>query len=1039
MSTTPVVPVTDIPLLSHALPFAAMFDELRIVRASRFHDGVGRALFPEKEWAAIVASGTGQAHARAEAALAQALAAHIAAYRALASGTAQSQVAEKSLVPLPPDLNALEGACSQCDLPLKRVLHHLRGNALCLSGGGIRSASLSLGIVQGLARITCSSEDAYQLGADKGNGILHDLQFLSTVSGGGYLGSWLSSWIARLAKSAPAGKAATDESNAREAYKKVVEALAGDRPQTSGDPAPRPVRHLRQFTSYLSPQLGFSLDSFGLGAIVLRNLLINWMMLAPVLLILVTFPTLLLLALRQTSELTRNNTGAQFFGLLSFLIAIAAFSAARSLPSYVGLAESPRGRTLRLLKPGGVVVRFLTPMLAICWMLAAHFYPGALRSNASALDAAALSVMAAVGYGTLALFKWWGYQNAHAGTVPAIPPPLPVARALVLLIAVTVGVSVLTGAGLELTGYVLLPKIQLWKLARVSTIVDSPSYLIVALPAFLAVLLLGSTLFSAFTQQIETEEDREWWARAGGVLLVAGMLWSVGTAVAIYGCAWDLHTGGPGRGMPTIPVLSLLLGAVTSLVGKSSKTEAGTRTTEGNSGGSVLRFLKDRHLLLPALALASLGLMGVSLLRVGNALLPLLPLTNHPVANVCLLLVLLAAAGLIINYLVNINVFSLHGLYRMRLMRAFLGASNSSRNPNPFTDFDRDDTMLMWDLPKAEGVPLHLLGTTLNLVGTNRAEWRQRKAEPFTFSAVSAGAWRLNYVPANLYGGQHGVSLATAMAISGAAANPNMGYHSSPLVTLLMTLFNARLGWWLPNPSYPIRNQYTQERRERFWKHSCPTMGMKPLLKDLFGKTDDNSKWIELSDGGHFDDLGLYEMVMRRCRNIIVVDAGADPDFHFEDLGNALRKIQIDLGIPIRFPDGLRMKREITSANEYYAFAAIDYSCVDGHCFTDETYENPNKPDMHGKRRDMQGRLIYIKASLTGQEPMDVQEYAAGHPLFPHEPTANQFFNEAKFESYRHLGSSMLEKIERTAKGRSWDALIAAVEKASTTPADHIC
>ena len=89
--------------------------------------------------------------------------------------------------------------------------------------------------------------------------------------------------------------------------------------------------------------------------------------------------------------------------------------------------------------------------------------------------------------------------------------------------------------------------------------------------------------------------------------------------------------------------------------------------------------------------------------------------------------------------------------------------------------------------------------------------------------------------------------LGTALSISGAAASPNMGYHSSPAVTFLMTVFNARLGWWLGNPA-----------REK-WCEPGPRSGFY-LFKELFGRTNANSKYIYLSDGGHFENLGVYEL-----------------------------------------------------------------------------------------------------------------------------------------------------------------------------------
>ncbi len=126
-----------------------------------------------------------------------------------------------------------------------------------------------------------------------------------------------------------------------------------------------------------------------------------------------------------------------------------------------------------------------------------------------------------------------------------------------------------------------------------------------------------------------------------------------------------------------------------------------------------------------------------------------------------------------------------------------------------------------------------------------------------------------------------GISLGTAVAISGAAASPQMGHHSSPALAFLMSLFNVRLGWWLANPGHAGAGQYRSEG---------PSFALGPLMAEMFGLTTDNRAYVYLPDGGHFENLALYEMVRRRCRYIVVSDAGCDPGFAFEDLGNALRK-----------------------------------------------------------------------------------------------------------------------------------------------------
>jgi hypothetical protein len=163
-------------------------------------------------------------------------------------------------------------------------------------------------------------------------------------------------------------------------------------------------------------------------------------------------------------------------------------------------------------------------------------------------------------------------------------------------------------------------------------------------------------------------------------------------------------------------------------------------------------------------------------------------------------------------------------------------------------------------------------------------------------------------------------------------------------------------------------------------------------VRELLGLTNDRSPYVFLSDGGHFENLGLYEMVRRRCRCIIVSDAGCDPGYTFEDLSNAVRKIRIDFSIPIEFPpDGLGMSvGGQGKGNPHLAIGTIRYSAVDGPVAN--------------------GVLIYMKATLSGDEPVDVLNYGRSHPAFPHESTANQFFTEAQFESYRTLGLHTLQQ-----------------------------
>ncbi len=386
--------------------------------------------------------------------------------------------------------------------------------------------------------------------------------------------------------------------------------------------------------------------------------------------------------------------------------------------------------------------------------------------------------------------------------------------------------------------------------------------------------------------------------------------------------------------------------------------------------------------------------------------------------TVLFLFAALAGLGLLLGWKIDTNKFSLRAMYEMRLVRAYLGASRpaADRQPNPFTGFDPLDDFPIGELwpgedPTSEkggratgSPPMHVVNVTLNLVAGGKLAWQQRKAESMTISPLHAGSAFVGYrattpdmVPVStegstkrLYGGEKGITLGTAITISGAAASPNAGSYSTPAVTFLMTFFNARLGAWLGNPG---------RAGAKTFDRSAPVQNVKPIVDEMFGLTTDVSPYIYLSDGGHFENLGLYEMVLRRCRFIVVSDASADPTATFADLGNAVRKIRVDLGIPIEFLDGVHIFARGTTpegeAGSYWALGRIKYSAVD-------TGADDAEAD---------GLLIYLKPAMYGREPSDVIQYSRTSETFPHEPTSDQFFSESQFESYRALGEYVVREL----------------------------
>jgi hypothetical protein len=212
------------------------------------------------------------------------------------------------------------------------------------------------------------------------------------------------------------------------------------------------------------------------------------------------------------------------------------------------------------------------------------------------------------------------------------------------------------------------------------------------------------------------------------------------------------------------------------------------------------------------------------------------------------------------------------------------------------------------------------------------------------------------------------------MGISGAAASPNMGYYTSTPVAILMTVFNVRLGQWLGNP-----------RHITTWRRPTPRWGLTCLLDELFARTTDDAAYVYVSDGGHFDNMGLYELVKRRCGLIISCNAEADSRYTYAGLGNAIRKCRIDMGndIDLDLTD-ITPQGSGKPSKAHCAVGAIHYENADLNAPT--------------------GTIIYIKASLTGDEPTDVLNYKKACEAFPQESTIHQWFSETQFESYRKLG-----------------------------------
>ena len=342
----------------------------------------------------------------------------------------------------------------------------------------------------------------------------------------------------------------------------------------------------------------------------------------------------------------------------------------------------------------------------------------------------------------------------------------------------------------------------------------------------------------------------------------------------------------------------------------------------------------------------------------------------------------------------NINLVSMHRYYRNRLMEAFmpvLKASEKGRTPI------RPDRYAIYRKSPGSDAPFHIINTAVNMVGSEDTKRQGRGADNFILSPLFCGAESTGFIQSNLYVGNT-MNLATAMAISGAAVDPNMYATRSRPISFLMTLLNLRLGYWIRNPKFPASLKGIFSRP---WWYLY-------MLREMFGKgLNEHCRHVHLADGGHFENLGLYELVRRRCRFIIISDAGADPEFGFGDLAKVIEMVRVDFGAKVilttddMVPEG---KQRLSK----YAFTIGSIEYVDPKQLA---------------------TLIYIKTAVTKGLSEDIYGYRRANPGYPDQSTADQFFDEAQFEAYRELGFQVGKTLCAGATHQCMESLFRSVEE----------
>ena len=864
---------------------------------------------------------------------------------------------------------------------------------LAFSGGGIRSATFNLGILQGLAKL----------------GLLCKFDYLSTVSGGGYIGSWLINWIKQ------------------DGFREVERRLCPDFTPDPRDLRLEPIRFLRDFSNYLSPQMGLlSADMWVMAVVWVRNTLLNLLILLPAIFAVLLVPrvpemwahAVAPVQLAGNTSLPDSNLpvchlpAVYLWALLLMIVWIVILVGLnlRQFPADVGGAAAVPANTRQRFysRPWGVLTFIVLPILAAAWLASLELWCHA--GDSGAWEWTKVGVVGTIMTGALLVNA--NYFQCFRATHGGGPKTNARGVAAMAIIAVTLGVvTALLTKGLEaIFGFCRQPS-HLWHVSASAAVTVFGIPLVVLALFFALILLVG------FMSRNLPDGASKWLIRMRAYIAIYSTLWLAWAAISIYGSWLDYHI----RSLWYAKLTLITAWAWTTirgvLAGKSADTKGGKADWKTSLGfyATVGPYVFIVGLFL-ALSLATQSAVTATtdfLQTAGfvhSCFVMLLPIAVTGHEWTWSLLFCLGSSTLLalwLSFWFDVNEFSLNNFYRGRLVRCYLGATNKKRRPNPFTGYDpRDERWTLSEFkkngpnPKYEG-PFPVFNATLNLVHGDELAWQERRGASFTFTPDLCGyetPWHapanpqpfaklefLGYRETNDYAyPAPGMHLGTPMSISGAALSPNMGFYSRAATGFLMTIFNARLGWWLGNP----RHKTTR-------RTAGPTQGLAYLMKELLGLTNDRAGFIYVSDGGHFENLAIYELVRRRCRFIVACDAEEDAKFAFNGLGNAIRKCREDFGVELDLRvDLIKPETANLLSRSHCVVGTIRY------------------PDQVGL-----GYLVYLKTSLVGDEPEDVLQYHVAHPDFPHQSTADQWFTESQFESYRRLGLHIAETTFQRAVG----------------------
>jgi hypothetical protein len=936
---------------------------------------------------------------------------------------------------------------------------------LALSGGGIRSATFCLGVIQALSE----------------HGLLRRFDYLSTVSGGGYIGSFLGALVCRTGLRVGDRIVALridEETLACKEKDHLLKALAEH-------PDPTLVLEVKRGGIAMAVRLRLGeqgserrhlLEALGLDVSVTddglqvqrvkegrsiadvedqlkdpHSRVVDW--------------------LRENGRyLSPNGGGDELLALTSYLrngiavqvvlgsIALAALSLLTVIRALVGWNTDLETQVFSkltgflwwspyLLLAAGVVVVVAVPLGWAYWASPRdHPVPGFAGCVAQFLPAASIAASAATLAGV-------AYRVGRGSGASGAATPL--LRFLGWTVAASVAVTIMVLV------YALLSHrtTSHWKIMRnrLSILLRNTIIVVAALTAIGLVDSFGQTLYV--------------WATSGPIGPGPGLASVTGLAVVFAGARKLANLAPKKVGIaPTLPVSVLsglcalvLLGAGLSVTSALVHAVAWAGGVPSNDPWSQL-LGAARRVGEPAMS------PGVSLL----------------------FFVSLAALVAIAPDVKFINLSSHLSLYAGRLTRSYLGASNPQRwekgNQRITETIEGDDLPYPTYSPERGGGPLHLVNVTVNQTvdGESQIEQRDRKGLPMAVGphGVSVGArhhalWtdddqgkpdferhhvrqgeEITAVLAGAPPGQassapapasppfhllaanaltdgsrriEGLSLGEWCAISGAAFSTGLGSRTSIAFSALLALLNVRLGYWWdsrirPHDRVEQALPSVPERVARRLSSFFPVQSH--LLQELLARFHGpgRQRWY-LTDGGHFENTAVYELIRRRVPFIVACDCGQDEEYAFEDLSALVRKARNDFGAEIRFLDGAaidnclkmadgkpnpKLRALIGTLEEIQPTKAANFPVAVSNVhatIAEVTFHD------HGSGADTT-RILFIKPTLCPGLPRDVVHYKATHDPFPQETTVDQYFDEAQWESYRKLGQHIGDQLFADSDGQ---------------------